>query len=172
MPKLLKPVHSSAPQLLSLCAATAKLLSLEPVLCNEKPLQWEPWTLQLRGKHSLLLEESLHAATKTQCNQKKKIIITDKNKKECSKGCCWTSASATYNSTGFMSTDVSTVKLVTWLQMQTTVALKEFLTTVEEIICTSKYCLEHRKCYVSSFLMLKLEKGMATHSSIPAWRIL
>ena len=71
-----------------------------------------------------------------------------------------------------MSTEVSKLKLMTWLQMQTTVALKEFLTTVEEIICTSKYCLKHKKCYVSSFLMLKLEKGMATHSSIPAWRIL
>ena len=38
--------------------------------------------------------------------------------------------------------------------------------------CTLIYCLEHKKCYVSLFLMFKVEKGMATHSSIPAWRIL
>lgn len=36
--------------------------------------------------------------------------------------------------------------------MQTIVALKEFLTTVEEIICALIYSLEHKKCYAGFFL--------------------
>ena len=169
--KTLKSVHSSAPELLSLHAATTKLLSLEPVLCNKKPLQWEPCTLQLRGA-PLTAARGKSACSNEDPVQPKKIRIKTQIKKNVLRAAVETSTPATYDFTGLMSTEVSTTKLVTWLQMQTTVALKEFLTTVEEIICTLKYCLEHKKCYVSLFLMLKLEKEMATHSSIPAWRIL
>lgn len=63
-----------------------------------------------------------------------------------------TSASDICNSIGSRSISISTSKLVTWLQMQTIVALKEFLTTVEEIICALIYSLEHKKCYAGFFL--------------------
>lgn len=66
-----------------------------------------------------------------------------------------TSAPTMNDSTGSSSITVTTWKSGAGLQMQTSVALKEFLTTVKEIICALIYCLELKKCYASFLVILK-----------------
>ena len=45
---------------------------LEPVLCNERPRQWEASALQLQSSPRLLQLEKAHAAAKTQHSHKKR----------------------------------------------------------------------------------------------------